>query len=118
MSTNIVKLESNDSTLVARNYLTETEFEYLKEECSHPATVGHILFDADAEVLGSKNIDEANVAALANVFDICGELTDDLGQKSHNATVFESREMEITCRRLSAARLVVFRSKGNKGVGG
>ncbi len=114
MTTNIVKLENTDASLVARNHLTETEFDFVKSECDHPATVGHILFDSEAEVLVSENIDEANVAALANVFDICSELTEELGQKTHSATVFESREMEITCRRLSATRLVVCRSKGGR----
>lgn len=92
--------------------MTEAEFAEFHKVAGHPATVGYILFDPDAEIIASEHITEANAAAFANVFDLCDSLTKDVGQKKHLSTVFEGREMEITCRRLETARLVVFRGKG------
>lgn len=118
MSKNVVKLETTSDTSVIRNHLTDREFAEFEEICSHPHTIGHVLFNPDAEVIASENFDEADAAALANVFDICGDLTESFGQNEHVSTVFEGREKEITCRRLSAARLVYFRGKGNFKAGG
>lgn len=117
MSKNIVKLETSSDTSVIRSHLTDSEFAELQEVCAHPATVGHILFDPDAEIIDCNNINEDNAAAFANVFDLCADLTEDFGQQEHISTVFEGREMEITCRRLTTARLVVFRGKGMKAGG-
>lgn len=115
MGENVVKLDRFSETSHAAGHMTDTEFVDFQKIASHPATVGYILFDPDAEVLASAHVSEANAAAFANVFDLCDRLTEGLGQKEHRSTVFEGREMEITCRRLEAARLVVLRGKGMRG---
>ena len=118
MTASIVKLDGPDWTAVARQHLTDEEYKLFSEDCSHPATVGHILFNDDAQTLTSHNVDETQTAVFANVFDICSGLTEELGQKSHQSAVFESRKMEITCRRLSKTRYVLLRAKGQINAGG
>lgn len=114
MGENVVKLETVNETSTLSKHMTEAEYNDFQKLAAHPATVGYILFDPSAEIIGSQNISENNAAAFANVFDICDDLTERVGQKTHVSTVFEGREMEITCRRLDAARLVVFRGKNRK----
>jgi len=118
MTKNIVKLETNDSNATMRGLLSDAEYDEVKELRAHPATISHVLLSTELEVLDSENVDETNAAALANVFEICGTLTDEIGQKQHVATVFEGRDMEITCKCLENARLVLFRAKGNRKIGG
>lgn len=115
MGENVVKLGTFNETSEIAGHMTEAEFADFHKVAGHPATVGYILFDPDAEILACDRISETNAAAFANVFDICDSLTEQVGQREHLSTVFEGREMEITCRRLEAARLVVFRRKAMKG---
>lgn len=112
MNEKIVQLDRTETGNSIRNHLTDSEYSELKALCAHPANVGHIVFDAESEVLERDRVDDAYAATLANVFDICGALTEPFGQKEHIATTFEGRDMEITCRRISDLRLVVLRGKG------
>lgn len=118
MGQNIVELQPTGESGVGTELLTSAEVEEIKELLSHPANIGHILFDPDAEVLDSSNVDEGNAPVLANAFDLCECLAVDLGQRHHISATFEGRDLEITCRRLSSSRLVVFRSKHSAGLKG
>jgi hypothetical protein len=114
MRENVVKLDQSDISLAVRNQLSDHEYEDLKSLCNHPKTVGHVLLDTNSEVVDCTNIDEGQIAAFANVFDICDALTGEFGQESHVSTVFESRDVEITCRRYAEVRAVVMQAKGNR----
>lgn len=117
MAQKVVKLKTDDAATALRTILSEDEFTDFQTQCEHPATIGHLVLNDAAEVIAAAGVDEDNAAPLANVFDICEALTADVGQKEFVSTVFEARDMEITCRRLSAARLIVFRAKGNRKIG-
>jgi hypothetical protein len=114
MAENVVKLGNDDPLSPARERLSDADFTDFSKLKAHPAVIGHAVFDDKADVIVAENIDEGFIATFANAFDICGELTDEVGQKAHVGTVFESRKMEITCRRYGDLRAIVVQGKGGK----
>jgi len=117
MNEKVVKLGSSADTIKGLESLTETELAEVKALHSHPSTVGYIVFDADAEVIYSENVDDMSAPVFANVFDMCEGLGESLGQTGHRSTVFESKSMEITCRRFEDVRVVVVQGKGVRKAG-
>ena len=117
MNKNVVHLGSQDIDPI-RLPLTDAEATEMQSLIGHPSTLGHILFDEDAEILTMDAVDEMSAPVFANVFDLCETLGGELGESIHTATTFETRGMEISCLRWNVTRLVVFRSKGSKKIGG
>lgn len=111
MAKKVVKLASDRTFDLIREHLNEDEFADFAKLCDHHSTIGHVVFTPESDVVVAENVDETDTAAFANVFDICGALTEEVGQKTHVGTSFESRKMEIICRCYSNARTVVLQSK-------
>jgi len=112
MANKVVKLSADSKFEVLREHMNEDEFVEFSKLCSHHTTIGHVVFNEHAETIVAENVDEGYVAAFANVFDICDALTEELDQTTHAGTLFESRKMEISCRRYSNARAVILQGKG------
>jgi len=111
MANKVVKLAGNREFDLLRKHLTEEEFADFSELCNHHRTIGHLVLNDNAQILSSENVDENDCAAFENVFDICDALTEEIGQKMHVSTSFESRSMEVICRRYPLARTVVLQTK-------
>lgn len=114
MGENVVKLGADSPFAAVQEHMSDEDFGEFTKLASHHAVIGHVVFDDRADVIASENVDEAYVAAFANAFDICDALTEEVGQKTHVGTLFESRKLEITCRRYGEMRAVILQGKGAK----
>ncbi len=92
--------------------LTPAEREEMESLCSHPLTEGHILLDASAQPLDAHNIPHEMAAPYANIFDVCHVLGGEIGQSQHKSITLEAKSRQVICKKWSATRLVLFRSRG------